>query len=297
MYSHRESRPTIASKPQDAATQTAASSGAQQNDATLDANAAQNQAFSNQTRTSLFGTYNPQTNSYSGGTESPFLSPSSLNTTSLTGPYSNLYNSQANTTAQGARNAVATSTQDMANRGMGKSPAGFGANQEREAYQNQANQNSTNYATDFGQQHQEAVNQYTNANNLLNSNASQTANLALQGNTAAAGNYSGLYGTASQQVPTALGTTLGTIGTLAGAGATAYAGKPCWCAAEVFGGWHNPRTILVRQWLTDNFAGTWLYNLYVEYGQRWAAAMRRHRSVRWFFTRIFNQLLRMARKG
>jgi hypothetical protein len=215
----------MSTKPQDQATQTAASTGAQGADATLDKNAATNQAFTDQTRTSLFGAYNPSTNSYSGGTESPFLSPSSLNTTGLTGSYANLYNNQSNTTAQGAKNAVATSTQDMANRGMGKSPAGFGADQQRQAYQTQAGQNSTNYASDFGQQHAEAVDQYQKANGMLNSNASQTAGLAVQGNTAAAGNYTGLYGTASQQVPTAFGSVLGAASGLASAGAQAYAGR------------------------------------------------------------------------
>ncbi len=215
----------MASKPQDQATQTAASAGAQQNDATLAANAAQNQAFSNQTRNSLFGSYNPSTNQYSGGSESQFINPSSMNTTGLTGSYANLYNNQANTTAQGANNAVSTSEQNMASRGMGASPAGFGADQQRQAYQTAAGQNGTNYASDFGAQHNEAVNQYQAANTMLNNNSQGAAGLSLQGNSSAAGNYSGLYNTASQQTPTALGTILGTAGTLAGAGASAYAGR------------------------------------------------------------------------
>ena len=294
---------TLGTRAQDSTTQTAASTGAQQNDATLDADAAANQAFSDTTRKTLFGSYNPTTNQYSGGTESQFLSPSSLNTTSLTGPYANQYNTEANTTAQGANNAVATTTQDLANRGMGKSPAGFAANQEREAYQNQANTNASNYSNLFGQQHQEAVNQYTNANNLLNSNASQTANLAVQGNTAAAGNYSGLYGTASQQVPTALGTTLNFLGQAGGgpAGAAGIAKIPCWIAAELYGGWNEPRTVSIREWLCGPVSkypvGRFIVNLYRRFGERLAEAIRRHRSLRWIFTRIFDAALRQARKG
>jgi len=215
----------MSSKAQDQKTQTAASTGAQSNDATLDANAAQNQQFANQSRSTLFGTYNPATNQYSGGTESAALNPSSMNTTGLTGSYANLYNTQANQQAQGAQQAVGTTEQNLASRGMGATPAGFAANQQREAYQTQANNNGQNYANDFGAQHAEAVTNYNNANNMLNSNASGTANLSLQGNTAAAGNYSNLYGTASQQTPTAVGSILGAAGGLAGAGATAYAGR------------------------------------------------------------------------
>lgn len=212
----------MSSKPADATTQAAASTGAQTNDATLDANAAENQTFANNSRSSLFGTYNPSTNSYSGGTESQFLDPSSLNTTGLTGSYSNLYNSQANQTAQGAQQAVGTTIQNLQSRGMGAAPAGFAADQQRQAFQNQANQNSTNYATDFGNQHQEAVSQYNLANNLLSNNSTGAGTLSGSENGTAAGNYAGLYGTATTPTPTALGTVLGAAGTLAGAGASAY---------------------------------------------------------------------------
>jgi hypothetical protein len=293
---------TMGSKPQDQATATAASTGAQSNDATLDANAAANQAFSNTTRKTLFGTYNPTTNQYSGGSESPFLSPSSMDTTGLTGSYGNLYNSQANTTAQGAQRAVQTSQMQGNNQGQGKTPVGYQADQARQAYQNQANQNSTNYANDFGQQHAEAVDQYQKANNMLNSNASQTANLAVQGNTAAAGNYSNLYGTASQQTPTALGTTLGFLGQVGGgaAGAAGISKIPCWIAAELYGGWQEPRTVSIREWLCGPVSeyplGRFIVDLYRRFGERLADAVHRHRSLRWIFTRIFNAALRQARK-
>lgn len=212
----------MSSSPQDAATQKQASTGAQQQDATLDANAAKNQAFADQSRSSLFGTYNPATNTYTGGSESQFLDPSALNTTGLTGAYSNLYNSQANTTAKGAQDAVSSTLQNLNSRGMGKTPAGFAADQQRKAFQDQAAQNSTNYATDFGNQHQEAVNQYTNANQMLSNNSTGAGTMSLQGNTNAANNYSGLYGTASQQKQSPWGAVLGGAAGLAGAGASAY---------------------------------------------------------------------------
>lgn len=206
----------MGSSAQDKGTQTAASSGAQSSDATLDANAAQNQAFANQSRQALFGTFNPSTGTYSGGSESAYLDPSKLNQTGLSGTYLNQFNNAANTVANQTQNAVGTTMTNMAQRGMGKSPAGFAADQERQALQSQAGQEGDLYAGAANQQHSDAMTMYQNANNMLNANATNTANLSVQGNTAAAGNYASLYGTASQQVPS-VGSTI--LGSLAGAGA------------------------------------------------------------------------------
>lgn len=215
----------MGTKAQDPATQTAASTGAQAQDAQLAANAAKNQAFSDQTRTTLFGTYDPTTNKYAGGTESAYLDPASQNTSKLSGSYANEYNNEANATAKGAQDAVGTTMQNLASRGLGATPAGFAADQQRKAYQDQTTQNGNNYSNLFGQQHQESVNNYQNANNMLNSNATGAANLSVQGNSAASNGYNGLYGTASQQQQTGWGAALGAAGGLAGAAATAYAGK------------------------------------------------------------------------
>jgi hypothetical protein len=295
----------LGSKAQDSTTQKASSAGAQSTDSTLDANAAQNQTFANNARTTLFGTYSPTTGKYSGGTQSQFLNPSSMNTTGLTGSYQNLYSTQANQQAQAAKDGVATSEQNQAAHGMGETPAGYSANQEREAYQTQAANNGANYAQDFGNQHAEAVTNYNNANDLLNSNATNTANLSEAGNTAAAGNYSNLYGTASTPVPTALGTVLGTVGTLAGAAGQAFQGAGtkaiCWVAAEIFDGWDDPRTSVVRGWLLGDFSrlriGRAITDLYRKYGEELAAAIRKYRPLRWIFTPILHLALRAARKG
>ena len=209
----------MSSHAQDAGTQTAASSGSQAQDQQLAANAKTNQLFSNNARTSLFGTYNPSTGGYSGGSTSQFLNPNSMNPTTLSGSYGAAYNQAANTNAQGAKNAVSTTEQNMASRGMGKSPAGFTADQERQAYQTAANNNGANFANEMGQQHTDATNNYWNATNMLNANATNTANLSVQGNQAAAGNYANLYGTASQQVanPWAVaGQTIAGMGSAAG---------------------------------------------------------------------------------
>lgn len=205
----------MGSHAQDSSTQKTASAGATANDTQLAQNAAQNQTFANNTRTSLFGTQGAN-GKYTGGSVSSFLDPASLNQNGLNGTYQNQYNNAANTVANQTKNAVGTTEQNMANRGMGKSPAGFEADQERKAYEDQASTLGNLYSGAANQQHSDAQNNYWNATNMLNSNATQTANLSVQGNQAAAGNYASLYGTASQQVPSALTTGLGL---LQGAGA------------------------------------------------------------------------------
>lgn len=215
----------MGSHAQDKTTQTAASAGAQAQDQQLAANAKKNQAFADQTRQSLFGTYNPTTGMYSGGSVSPYLDPSKLNSGGLSGSYADAYKNETNQLANNTKNAVGTTMQDLANRGMGKSPAGFAADQERKAYQDQAATQGSLYSGAEQAQHNENLSNYWNATDMLNANATNTANLSLQANQAAASNYSNLYGTASQQVQSGWSTALGAIGGLAGAGATAYAGR------------------------------------------------------------------------
>lgn len=215
----------MGSHAQDSGTAAAASKGAQAQDAQLAANASKNQAFADQTRKSLFGDYDAASGKYSGGTVSPYLDPNAMNQKGLSGSYQDTYNNETNHLANQTKNAVGTTMQDLANRGMGKAPAGFAADQERKAYQTQAGQQGDLYSGARTAQHNDAESNYWNATNMLNSNASQTANLSLQGNQAAASNYANLYGTGSQQVQSGWGTALGAVGGLAGAAATAYAGR------------------------------------------------------------------------
>jgi hypothetical protein len=214
----------LGSHAQDPNTQKSASAGAQAQDAQLAANAAKNQAFADQTRNSLFGKYDAGSGRYSGGTISPFLDPNAIDAKGLQGAYGDTYNNVTNKLGNQTKNAVATTTQDLANRGMGKAPAGFAADQERKAYQDEASTLGDVYTGLRSNQRQDAETNYWNATNILNANANQSAALSLQGNQAAAGNYANLYGTASQQKQSGWGTALGAVGGLAGAAATAYTG-------------------------------------------------------------------------
>jgi hypothetical protein len=278
----------------DSSTQSAASTGAQQQDAQLAANAAQNQTFANNARSTLFGTYNPSTNQYTGGSYSQYLNPSSTDTNTLSGAYSNLYRTQADQTAQGAKQAVTTSLQNAASHGMGATPSGYTADQERQAYQDQANQNSTNYATDFGNQHAEDVKNFNTATAALNSNSTGASTNSIQGNSAAAGNYSGLYGTASQQTQSPWNAVLGAGAAVGGAAVTKY----CWIAAELFGGWLDPRTMLVREWLENEFClqpeGRKLLRLYTRFGARMAEKIRTNGFLRAQFAGVFELALEQA---
>lgn len=81
----------------------------------------------------------------------------------------------------------------------------------------------------------------------------------------------------------------------------ASAGKGCWIAAELYGGWTEPRTVLVRGWLNGQFSerpiGAAVMALYLKYGQRVAAAIRRWPVLRRVFQPLFDRALKQAQKG
>lgn len=92
----------------------------------------------------------------------------------------------------------------------------------------------------------------------------------------------------------------GVISALNGAGTGAAITKYCWIAAEIFGGWYDPRTVRVRGWLWFEFSRTWygsaLVALYRRFGERVAKQIRRDPLLRVLFTPIFNLALRKAQK-
>jgi hypothetical protein len=107
----------------------------------------------------------------------------------------------------------------------------------------------------------------------------------------------------------------GALGSVAGAAAGGYFGglgsvasgvggklpPVCWIAAELYGGWYEPRTVLVREWLHTDFSKLWvgrkLLNLYRKYGERTAAAIRRYPVLRTFFRPLFDLALRQAARS
>jgi len=95
--------------------------------------------------------------------------------------------------------------------------------------------------------------------------------------------------------------TLGVISALngsnGGAASTAIR-KYCWIAAEAFGGWDDPRTQTVRNWLATKVEPTYLGSkivaLYSRYGERVARTMRQSTLVKALFSVIARGALILA---
>lgn len=159
--------------------------------------------------------------------------------------------------------------------------------------------------------------------------AASNANVKQDQSNSAASMLSGLYGTdvgaqgnalntanGATQAGIAAGQTgwlqniQGVVGSLAGAAGGAgglmtglYGSKGalggCWIAAELYGGWNDPRTIDVRRWIFGDFAKTYVgrvaCELYLLFGERIAEMIHRHRWMRKPFKALFDCALRKAR--
>jgi hypothetical protein len=77
-------------------------------------------------------------------------------------------------------------------------------------------------------------------------------------------------------------------------GTTSYPVMPgssfgnCWIAAELYGGWYEPKTILARRYVNSDRFPKLLYNLYMKYGERVAGFIRKHKFVKPLFRPIFD---------
>jgi hypothetical protein len=90
-------------------------------------------------------------------------------------------------------------------------------------------------------------------------------------------------------------------GIAAGGQVGAAALKPCWIAAELYGGWTDPRTILVRHWVTTELPkrtlGRWIVAAYCRWGERSAAHIRTHRLARTVMQYLFGCVLARAQRS
>ena len=77
-----------------------------------------------------------------------------------------------------------------------------------------------------------------------------------------------------------------------GAGKGMTAG--CWVAAELYGGWGDPRTKTLRAWFLGPMKGSILGRLYLRYGERVAKQIRYHLILRRVVRRFFDHLLEQA---
>lgn len=81
------------------------------------------------------------------------------------------------------------------------------------------------------------------------------------------------------------------LGSAVGGWASGGFKTPCWIAAEVFDGWDDPRTQLVRAYLNIEFIKWPIGNLvmaaYRKFGVRVAKMVRKHSIVRWMVAPLF----------
>ena len=74
----------------------------------------------------------------------------------------------------------------------------------------------------------------------------------------------------------------------------------CWIAAEIYGGWMEPRTVLVRTWLNGEFTkraiGRATMALYLRFGQRIAKYVKRYPALKALLRPLFDAALRRAQK-
>lgn len=192
---------------------------------------------------------------------------------------------QANLEAGRSRNDAGFSTAlDSAARSRTQAAAGAAegvaannANVKQDQSNSAASMLSGLYGTDVGAQ-----------GNALNT-ANQATQAGIQaGQSGWLQNITGLVG--------ALG------GAASGAGSILSGLKPpagCWIAAELYGGWNDPRTIDVRRWIFGDFAKTFIgrfaCELYLLFGERVARMIRKHRWMRRPFKALFDCALRKAR--
>lgn len=77
--------------------------------------------------------------------------------------------------------------------------------------------------------------------------------------------------------------------------AEGYGKSKCWIAAELYGGWFDPRTVLVRAWLDQSFKKRWygpmILAAYGKWGPQVAKALKTHKIWRRFFQWIFDGAL------
>jgi len=111
-------------------------------------------------------------------------------------------------------------------------------------------------------------------------------NLALQ-NSSNQGNYqASIFGATANREGAIIGGIASAIGSGVGA-----ATRACWVAREVYGE-DNPKWMKFREWLTTR-GPSWLLNLYVKHGERFAAYIKDKPAIKW----AIRKLMDLAIKG
>jgi hypothetical protein len=214
----------MGSKPADAGTMKQASSSSLALDDKLKQQASQQNDWNSAARQSLFGTPNGS-GGFTGGTTSQFLDPSKLNVSGPTGVYGTQYQRASDTIAQGGQQARGALSRTLASRGFGSAPSGFGADQMRKSYLDQADTRGQAFSDYAGKSYQDALENFWRANGALMGEGDTALSASMSQNNAVLGNYANLYSTASQPRPTIAGSLIGAAGTLGSAAIGAFGKK------------------------------------------------------------------------
>lgn len=97
--------------------------------------------------------------------------------------------------------------------------------------------------------------------------------------------------------------TLGVIGTLGSLGGSGGIGtlpglRGCWVAAELYGGWDDPRVFLIRNWLHEEFSKSCMarlaVSLYMRFGEGIAERIKHSLMLRKIMRFLFDRALKRA---
>ena len=70
----------------------------------------------------------------------------------------------------------------------------------------------------------------------------------------------------------------------------------CWIAAEIYGGWYEPKTILARKFVNSDEFPKWLYNLYMKYGKEIANFIRKYKFIKPILKPIFDIFVKRGKR-
>jgi hypothetical protein len=209
-----------------------------------------------------------------------------------------LSNQQLSNTADATANAAKADNQQLAQRTGQNAAIGVAAGEEEQQQAQRTLGGQESSATQNRIGNEAGYNETAlNAGNQIVGEQNQLANTE-------AGQAQGELGSeeTAAQTPSfldELGQGLIQGGEMAGGIAT-KAAMGCWIAAELWGGWDNPRTILVRMWIFGPFRDSWigrrLANLYIGFGEDVARWMKTNRLLRWVMRKIFDAALEKAIK-
>lgn len=159
----------------------------------------------------------------STGSLTKFMDPNSLNVSAPTGNYATQYNNATNQLSQNYKMQRGALAQGFANNGFAAGmPSGFQADQDRKLASSEADTRGNLFAATTGQQYQDALNNFWNANNIASGQAASARTGAIQASDNAGNIESNLYGTAGRQAtPSSL------PGAAVGAGGTVGAALAC----------------------------------------------------------------------